>query len=178
MSTSIMLDIETLATTPDAVVLSFAAVKFNEFNAQETYIDEINVALDVDEQINLGRTVNPETLNWWATQPKEIQEAAFAEDRISIKQFTKLLNKFIVGTDRIWAQGPVFDIAIMENLYRQLSLPIPWQYYNIRDSRTIIKALGSEIKHERINAHDALSDCKFQAGYIKKIVATYKLQTL
>jgi hypothetical protein len=83
-----MLDIETLATTPDAVVLSFAAVKFNEFNAQETYIDEINVALDVDEQINLGRTVNPETLNWWATQPKEIQEAAFAEDRISLKQFT------------------------------------------------------------------------------------------
>jgi hypothetical protein len=173
-----MLDIETLATTPDAVVLSFAAVKFNEYNSQETFIDELNLALDVDEQLNLGRSVNQETLNWWATQPKEIQEAAFGEQRVSLREFTKLLNKFLVGSDRIWAQGPVFDIAIMENLYRQLALPIPWQYYNIRDSRTIIKALGSDIRHSRTNAHDALADCKFQAGYIKKIVAKYKLQTL
>jgi hypothetical protein len=66
----------------------------------------------------------------------------------------------------------------MENLYRQLSLPIPWQYYNIRDSRTIIKALGSEIIHERKNAHDALADCKYQAEYIKKIVKKYSLKTL
>lgn len=178
MSNSVMLDIETLATTPDAVVLSFAAVKFNEFDPYDNFYGELNLALDVDEQIALGRRVDQDAVNWWSRQPKEVQAFAFQDNRTSLADFIIKLNKFVVATDRIWAQGPVFDIAILENLYRQIGTPIPWIYYNIRDSRTLIKALGSEIRQERNNAHDALSDCKYQAGYIKKIAAKHKLQTL
>lgn len=178
MSTSIMLDIETLATTPDAVILSFAAVKFNEFANDNNYYDQLNLALDVDDQIALGRKVDQDTVDWWAKQPIEIQEFAFKDQRTGLADFIHTLNKFIVATDRIWAQGPVFDIAILENLYRQIGMPIPWQYYNIRDSRTFIKALGTDIFHKRENAHDALADCKYQAGYIKKIVNKYQLKTL
>lgn len=174
-----MLDIETLATTPDACILSVAAVKFNEFICDDKYLEELNLAIDIDEQIKLGRRVDQEAINWWATQPAEIKAFAFMENgRTSISDFIKQLNKFIVATDRIWAQGPVFDIAILENLYRQVVMPIPWQYYNIRDSRTLIKALGSDVLHKRKNAHDALEDCKYQAGYIKKIVAHHQLKTL
>ena len=174
-----MLDIETLATTPDAVILSFAAVKFNEFDPRPNYYEILNLALDVDEQIELGRKVDQEAVDWWAKQPQEVQEFAFnPNQRTSIADFIVKLNKFIVATDRIWAQGPVFDIAILENLYRQIGMPIPWQYYNIRDSRTIIKALGSDIVNVRENAHDALADCKYQAAYIKKIADKYSLKTL
>lgn len=173
-----MLDIETLATTPDAVVLSFAAVKFNEFVADNSFYDELNIALDVDDQIALGRRVDQEAVDWWAKQPVEVQQFAFSDKRTSIADFIIKLNKFIVGTDRIWAQGPVFDIAILENLYRQIGMPIPWLYYNIRDSRTMIKALGSEIYIKRENAHDALADCKYQANYIRKIAEKYQLKTL
>lgn len=173
-----MLDIETLATTPDAVILSFAAVKFNEFHPEDRFYDHLNLALDVDEQIALGRRVDQDAVNWWATQPAEVQAFAFQEQRTSLTEFVNKLNKFIVATDRIWAQGPVFDIAILENLYRQLGKPIPWKYFNIRDSRTLIKALGSDIENKRENAHDALADCKYQANYIKKIAHRHKLQTL
>ena len=50
----IMLDIETLATSPDAVVLTFGAIKFDPFNTSTPMSDGIYFRLDVDEQIALG----------------------------------------------------------------------------------------------------------------------------
>lgn len=181
MAIDIMLDLETLATTPNAVILSFAATKFNAFNLdeQQDYNTYLNLKLNVDEQIELGRDVDQDTIAWWSRQPEEIRTYAFDDsDRTNLADFILKLNKFVVNADRIWAQGPVFDIVILENLYRQIGMPCPWPYYVIRDSRTLIKALGNDINHERKNAHDALEDCKYQAGFIKKITAKYNLNTL
>ena len=125
----IMLDIETLATSPDAVVLTFGAIKFDPFNPSIQMSDGIYFRLDVDEQIDLGRRVDQGTVAWWGTQSAEVREEALGEtDRASLEDFTKALNKFVVGATRIWAQGPVFDIVILENLYRQIGKPAPWQY--------------------------------------------------
>jgi len=181
MAIDIMLDLETLATTPNAVILSFAATRFNAFSLDEEndYTLHLNLKLDVDEQIALDRDVDQNTIAWWAQQPELIRSNAFDDkDRTNLADFILKLNKFVVNADRIWAQGPVFDIVILENLYRQIGIPCPWPYYVIRDSRTLIKALGNDIIHERKNAHDALEDCKYQAGYIKKITAKYNLNTL
>jgi hypothetical protein len=181
MSIDIMLDLETLATTPDSVILSFAAVKFNPFSLDEEddYTTFLNLKLDIDQQISLNRKVDDSTIEWWAKQDPAIREFAFDDNnRTAIADFIIALNKFVVAADRIWAQGPVFDIVILENLYRQIGYPIPWPYYTIRDSRTLIKALGYEIVHNRSDAHDALADCKYQAGYIKKITNRYNLQQL
>ena len=179
MSDSVMLDLETLATGPDAVILSIGAVRFNEFDSRMIFRSELNIKLNVDEQIQLGRKVDDDTVEWWSKQNTELQDSVFnAHNRTSIADFIIELNRFVVAADRIWAQGPVFDIVILENLYRQIGVPIPWPYYNIRDSRTIIKALGTDIVHVRQHAHDALADCKYQAGFIKKIVNKYNLQQL
>lgn len=176
-----MLDLETLATSPDSVILSFAAVKFNPFDLDEEsdYKTNLNLKLNVDEQIDLGRKIDDGTIEWWSKQPDAIREFAFDEtNRTDLADFVIKLNKFVVATDCIWAQGPVFDIVILENLYRQIGIPVPWPYYTIRDSRTLIKALSKDIIHQRVNAHDALEDCKYQAGFIKKIVNKYQLTQL
>ena len=181
MPIDIMLGLETLATTPDTVILSCAAVKFNAFSLDESedYIVNLNLKLDIDQQIELGRKVDDNTIDWWSKQDPEIRNQAFDEkNRVGIADFILELNKFVVAADRIWAQGPVFDIVILENLYRQIGYPIPWPYYNIRDSRTLIKACGWGIEHERFGAHDALEDCKYQAGYVKKIVNKFGLVKL
>ena len=174
----IMLDLETLATSPDSVILTFGAVKFNPFDQDVEMNQGLYFRINVDEQIALGRHVDDGTVAWWGNQTDEVREEALGEhDRISLEEFTKELNKFVVGVDRIWAQGPVFDIVILENLYRQLQKPTPWPYYLIRDSRTLLKALGDTRKGGAL-LHNALADCVSQAQAIQHAVKKYNLPQL
>ena len=174
----IMLDIETLATSPDAVVLTFGAIKFDPFNPSIQMSDGIYFRINVDEQIDLGRRVDEGTVAWWGTQSAEVREEALGEtDRVSLEDFTKALNKFVVGATRIWAQGPVFDIVILENLYRQIGKPAPWQYYSLRDSRTLLKALGDDRKGGAL-LHNALADAVSQAEAVQSAVNRHKLVEL
>ena len=174
----IMLDLETLATSPDSVILTFGAVKFNPFDPDSEMDNGLYFRINVDEQISLGRHVDDGTVAWWGTQSDEVREEALGEhDRVGLEEFTKQLNKFVAGATRIWAQGPVFDIVILENLYRQLGKPTPWPYYLIRDSRTLLKALG-DTRTPGTMLHNALADCVSQAQAIQHAVSKYKLTQL
>lgn len=174
----VMLDLETLATSPDSVILTFGAVKFNPFTTEQEIETGLYFRIDVDEQIELGRHVDSGTVDWWGQQSDEVREEALGEhDRVSLEKFTRELNRFVVGADRIWAQGPVFDIVILENLYRQLHKPAPWPYYTIRDSRTLLKALG-DTRTAGAMLHNALADCVSQAQAIQQAVSKYNLTTL
>ena len=93
----IMLDLETLSTKPDATVLTFGACKFNPYK-QEDIDKGIYFRINVDEQITLGRDVDDSTVEWWGKQAEDVREEALGDgDRITLEQFTKELNRFIVG---------------------------------------------------------------------------------
>ena len=175
MSFSVMLDLETLSTRPDATILTFGACKFNPYRQQE--IEQgVYFRINVDEQIALGRHVDDNTVVWWSQQAEDVRDEAFGEEnRISLEQFTNELNKFIVGAKCIWAQGPVFDIVILENLYRQLGKPAPWQYWQIRDSRTLLSTLGDPRDKNKTGLHNALEDCVSQANAIQKMFGLYNI---
>lgn len=174
----VMLDLETLATSPDSVILTIGAIKFNPFDRDTDMDQGLYFRINVDEQIALGRKVDEGTVAWWGTQSEEVREEALGEDgRVDLDTFTKSLNKFVLGANRIWAQGPVFDIVILENLYRQLGKPAPWPYYVIRDSRTLLKALG-DTRRPGALLHNALADCVSQAEAIQDAVRRYNLTEL
>lgn len=166
----LMLDIETLSTRTNAVILSVGAVKFDPFTERIDLDDGLDIKVDVDEQIALGRDVQEETLTWWASQPAEVQEAALStDDRVSIDKFTQMLNKMMVGVDQIWCQGPAFDMVIIESLYKQIGKPTPWQYWQVRDSRTLFGVFGDPRNKTRANAHNALMDCVYQVIGVQQI---------
>jgi hypothetical protein len=165
----IMLDLETLSTKPDATVLTFGACKFNPYR-QEDIDKGIYFRINVDEQITLGRDVDDSTVEWWSKQAEDVREEALGDgDRITLEQFTKELNRFIVGAKNIWAQGPVFDIVILENLYRQLGLPCPWQFWQIRDSRTLLSTHGDPREKNKVGLHNALEDAVSQAQAVQHV---------
>lgn len=173
----LMLDIETLGTSPDTVILSLGVVKFNPFT--EEIGDGIYIKPDVDHQLTLGRAVDPQTVEWWGQQDPAVREETFSDDnRISLEEFTTSLNKFVAHAPRIWAQGPCFDIVILENLYRQLGMPAPWPFYVIRDCRTLLKALGDTRTTDSSVMHNALADCINQAQAVQRAIAKYKLVEL
>jgi hypothetical protein len=166
----IMLDLESLGTRPDCAILTLGAVKFNPYDIQSEPGPGLYFRIDVDEQLALGREVQEDTLNWWMQQAEDVREEALGEnDRISLTEMYQRLNKFLVGSNNIWCQGPAFDIVILENIYRQMGWPTPWQFWQIRDSRTLFGVHGDPREKNKIGLHNALEDCVSQAQGVQQI---------
>ena len=166
-----MIDLETLSTNPNATILTVGGVKFDPYTMAEPS-QGMYFRVDVDSQTEMGRDVMQETVNWWSKQPKEISDEAFSDDnRASLGDLIKKINKFSVGVDVFWCQGPLFDYAILQDIYKQLGYPVPWQYWQIRDSRTLFSLVPKDPDEKRTGLHNALEDCYFQA---KKVQRVYK----
>ena len=119
-----MVDMETLAVSPNAVVLSLGAAHFDPFGTgvEETIYFKINL----DDQDKLGREIDPNTVEWWSKQDPAIMEEAFSEhDRIPLEEAMSQFHKFAWGCDAFWSHGATFDLVILESLYRQVKRPLP-----------------------------------------------------
>lgn len=172
----VMLDLETLSTRPESVILTLGAVKFDPWGDDVDAESGLYLRVNVDEQLELGRHVQEETIDWWGKQSAEVREEALGEtDRVGLDDMTKQLNRFLVGVNNIWCQGPAFDIVILENLYRQLIKPTPWQFWQIRDSRTLFGVHGDPREKDRKAAHNALMDCYYQAIGVQEVYRKAKV---
>lgn len=174
-----MLDTETMATSANAVVLTLGAVKFNPHSMDDP-TDAFYLRLNVDQQLELGRKVDEGTLAWWSKQPADARDEAFSEDdRVDLNDAFDQFNKFLVGSNNIWAQGPVFDITILENLLHDLKRPVPWQFWQIRDSRTMF-GLGWDPRSEvgQADLHNALADAYTQAKALQLLIQKLDLKKL
>ena len=166
----VMLDLETLSTRPESVILTIGAVKFDPWGEEVDAESGLYMRVDVDEQLAMDRHVLESTVEWWGKQDEAVREEALGEsNRESLDTMTRALNKFLVGVENIWCQGPAFDIVILENLYRQLSKPTPWQFWQIRDSRTLFGVHGDPREKGRTAAHNALMDCYYQARGVQDV---------
>ncbi len=171
-----MIDLETLSTNPNATILTVGGVKFDPYTKTEPS-QGMYFRVDVDSQTKQGRDVMQETLDWWATQPADIRDEALGdEDRISLDDAIKTINKWCVGVDVFWCQGPLFDYAILQNLYHQMKTPVPWNYWQIRDSRTLFSLVPKDPNEKRTGLHNALEDCYFQAKKVQKVYETLKIK--
>jgi len=174
MAKHLMLDMETLAVTPNAVVLSLGAVKFNPYG--NGYSDKIYFRISIDDQDALGREVDPDTLDWWGRQAADIQDEAFSpEDRISLVDAMDRFHKFAWGCDAFWSHGATFDLVIIENIYRQLGKPLPWNFWQLRDTRTLFD-LGYDPDMPKNSKHDALQDAIRQSVGVQNIYSKLKIR--
>jgi hypothetical protein len=164
-----MLDLESLGTRPDCAILTLGAIKFDPFRP-DAFGDSLYLRIDVDQQLSLGREVQADTLEWWSRQADDVREEALGEhDRVGLEEMYRQLNKFTVGVNNIWCQGPAFDIVILENIYRQMGWPTPWQFWQIRDSRTLFGVHGDPRVKGKAGLHNALEDCISQAKGVQEI---------
>lgn len=168
MATHAMIDLETLDTKPGCTILTLGAVKFNPKSSDEPH-SELYFKLDLDEQDKLGRTVSDSTIEWWGKQDPKIQEEAFDEKgRVSVDEVLTAITKWMVGVDVLWGHGYGFDITILEDLYRSVGKPIPWNFWQVRDSRTLFACLDKDPRKAiQQDLHNALADSYFQAKCVQ-----------
>jgi hypothetical protein len=148
-------------------VLTLGAVQFNPWG--QGYSDKIYFRINLDDQDVLGRDVDPNTLDWWSQQDPAIMEEAFhPDDRIPLKEAVDRFHKFAWGCDQFWSHGATFDLVIMENLYKQLGKPLPWNFWQLRCTRTIFD-LGWDPDMPKNSKHNALEDAIRQSVGVQNI---------
>ena len=169
MAIHAMIDLEPLHTTPQATVLTVGGVKFNPFDSSEPH-SEFYFKLDIDSQ---NRDVSDDTIAWWGRQDPKVQEEAFSSaNRVSMETFLDSLPKWMVGVDVLWGHGYGFDITIIEDMLRQCNKSIPWQFWQVMDSRTLFNLCKIDPrKAMQTDLHNALADAYFQA---KGVQMAYK----
>ena len=168
-----MVDIEGLGTGPDAAILTIAAQSFDPFGTGH-YDRHYYARITLESQET--RRIQDDTLAWWATQP-DAQAEAFAEDnRIPLDQALDELYRLAWQHDYIWAQGPTYDINILEHAYKSYNKTQPWQFYRIRDSRTVLSLWpGRPVPP---TSHHALEDTRKQIDILQQTLKHLEVKEL
>jgi hypothetical protein len=169
MATAIMLDMETLDTATSTVILTIGAVLFDPMGSG--VIERLELRPTIDEQTDVyNRTISDDTLRWWSEQSSEaINEAMGDRDRISYRECMEQLYKFCWNKKNIWSNGSVFDIMIAESAFKDLEMRVPWQFWAIRDCRTIYDIAGVSLKDGgHVTSHKAVEDAEHQAIVVQR----------
>jgi exodeoxyribonuclease VIII len=117
----------------------------------------------------LGREIDPNTIDWWSKQDSAIMEEAFSpNNRVPLVDAMNQFHKFAWGSTAFWSHGATFDLIILEDIYRQLNKPLPWNYWQLRDTRTLFD-LGFDPNMPKESKHDALQDAIRQAVGVQNV---------
>lgn len=176
MKNHIMVDIETLGTSVDSVMLSISAVAF-DIETGETD-EEFEVFIDVDSCIRSGRKVTHDTLMWWFKE--SMQEARDGilqnkDNRIEVEEAVFNFNRFVGKVSGkaqkapiLWGNSNRFDLGIIAYGYPENEMT--WNYWNERDVRTLMSLAHWFKDDEEFMgiAHYGIDDCKHQIKYVTK----------
>lgn len=161
-----MVDIETLDTANTAVVTQVGWVMFN----QKVVSPPTTLVMDIQEQIDRGRSINADTLRWWMIkQPRIAREKVFdpTEEPITVSQLAERLRvaQGVHSVGRVWSHGPHFDMAILKDLMGD----DVFHYRSPRDTRTLSDLAPAVEKPRPTIPHDAGYDAEAQAKWVQKI---------
>lgn len=170
----LMIDIETMGVTSNAVMIQLAAVYFNP-HTKETG-DKFSICIDENSCLEKGFLTDQSTKNWWAKQNqnvlKSIQNNAI-NIQDAIDSFCDFLPKNTYDL-RVWSHA-TFDFVIVQNYLQKLTKK-KFNHKNAMDIRTLIYL--SEIDLDNYDwsqkTHDALDDCLFQINYCSDAIRKIK----
>lgn len=162
----IMVDIESLGTRHDAVILSIGAVKFDG----REVIDKFYTKIDPVDCMKRGLTVSVDSVAWWMNQPDEVRLDMFDKTSAlpSLENALKTFSDWCGwDSDYIWARGSDFDFPILANAFRSVGVTCPWDYAQVRDLRTLETAASpfyvQPFRGGGYTDHHALHDAEYQA---------------
>lgn len=170
-----MIDLETLATSANAVVVSVGACVFTS----EDIVRSQYWVLDVKEQMRKGRAVAPDTIEWWMRQSDQARGVFQTPHtlRTPLDVFATQFRDFFSGEPmRLWGNGADFDLAIMIDLFQRHGLRYveEWKYYNHMCYRTFNQLFNCKNAVVRTGVHHhALDDAEHQA---RCVIASGKLK--
>jgi inhibitor of KinA sporulation pathway (predicted exonuclease) len=177
-NTNVMLDLETWGNSPNSVITSIGAVKFNlnPDNSGGNIIDEFYYRINPQSCVDEGLTMSVDTILWWMNQSHEAR-SEFQEPTTPLKKVLTYFTTWLSDTPKnidIWGNGSDFDNVILANAYRACELELPWKFFNNRCFRTL-KNIYPDVPSLGVSPagvkHNALDDAKSQAWRLIDILS-------
>lgn len=172
MANDIMIDLETLDTSPFCVILTIGAVRFDPKGTG--VVERLELRPTIEEQTDIHkRFINEDTLRWWGTQSEEAREEALGDrGRLPFSECMDTLYRFCWNRRAVWSNGASFDIVVCETAWAQLGMRIPWPFYTVRDTRTLYEVAGVKLKDGgHVTSHKAVEDAERQAIVVQQAYA-------
>lgn len=186
---NVMVDLETMSTQSNAVILSMGACAF-DINTGEIgprFYQKLNYA-DVEQDPRFH--VSKDTMEWWEKQSPQAREEAFSRPAglPHYSQTLQLFKQFVIDVRelsptkklRMWANDPDFDIVILNTNMALFDIMPPWQFWESRSVRTMKdlweNCLGNKVEAvKRMGTHhNALDDSIHQALVVSKVWRTIR----
>lgn len=157
-----MVDIETLGTSHDAVITQIGACYFDRHSGEIG--KEFSVNISIDDCLRHGLKIDSDTLKfWWVRKP------TFLSNTVGLGKAINDFNSFSRDAEAVWSHA-TFDIPIIANACRAIGQKkLPFSYRACRDIRTLVDLSGKKMekkeKAEDPKSHDGLEDCRYQVKY-------------
>lgn len=172
---NVMLDCESFGLKLNSAILTIGAVEFDPYSKRIGVA--AHLAIDLDDSLRHGLSVDSGAIQWWLTQSRSAQEALAKKlgDSLKLAEALHRLTDFLRMCApkehiKVWSCG-MMDFAWLESAYSAIGQPVPWNY-RIGDYRTIRDEFStpydapSEMKN-----HGALGDAIWQAQHLQNIYA-------
>ena len=140
-----MIDLETLGTGSNSVVVSVGLVAFNISTGE--IIAELDIGLNLNQQIKTGGVIDGDTLEFhFAQAPDSIQKMA-QRKILDVKEGLDIISNFIKANNitSIWGNGATFDNVILRNLYARHLKAFPLGFWTDRDLRTAVDIYNIDV---------------------------------
>lgn len=164
----ISFDLETLGTNPDCMIVSIAAVEFDILTGQIGQKFYVPIDLEHEQE---GRVISGKTIKWWMDQSDEARSVFQDTGAKPLGVALYMLDQWFPDWEglKVWGNGSIFDISILDHAFNYAS---PWEFWNVRDMRTIvdIASLSGQFDKRQVARagvhHNALDDAIYQAQVI------------
>lgn len=188
----ISIDLETFSTGPYSLVTSVGMVKFDPYTGEK--LGEFFTHIDVNDQIQRGLRMDPNTVIWWLQQSEEARKKLcepydktklIRPIALSTVAACEAINQFLNKSDQqaiknhtiVWGNGPGFDCNILRDLFKVVGIEPQWNYWNERCVRTAVDLAGidkKKMKREGVH-HNAIDDAMFQAQLVAEAFKVLKV---
>lgn len=151
----ISFDIETMGLDSNAAIVAVGMTRFNrktgDYVTTTYYIKDPSGNIDID------------TVRWWCDQEDEVRSKISTPQHgyiaLTEQELCETITQVVDNNTKVWGNGSIFDISILESLFKRKSISVPWKFWNIRDVRTVVdmydvdvvelsKSIDGYIKHE------------------------------
>lgn len=170
----VMVDLETLSNKPDAAIISIGAVEFVPHTGEikREFYERI------EWESNGVRRIDASTVRWWLGQNREAIAEVMKDGGIPLRQALAEFMEWFPKGGVVWSNGATFDVVVLENAYGMLKEKAPWEFFNVRDVRTVCYLAEDKIDRKSFvfegDEHHALHDAKHQVKYMSAMIRHLK----
>lgn len=183
MNNAIMLDLETLSTKNDAMIVSIGAVAFD---TEMRRIDPDNFYSAIKLESATGH-ISTDTVRWWMAQSDEARAVFSAQETTSealaLLDFDAWIRAVIPVESQesvtVWSNGASFDCVVLRNAYERNGYIPPWKWYNDRCYRTYMRTFEHHLDGTAVQcgvAHNALDDAQYQAERLLELMGYVEMR--